>query len=222
MDNRENFDEEIKILKNALEVEPKNERILSLLGWLYFNKAESEKPRTVPIFGKDYLDNAIKCFQKSLELNPKNEKCWDGLGWSYFHKGRFDKRARKSFHCALEINSNYVDAWRGLGSLLIHLEKRILKEELQFCEKFLKRDKDNSYAWSYLGFIHKHRGNFDKAIDCFIKALKINPIDNETLNRLAFTYKNKGNFDRFFGIIVNKNVEVLGKRSVIKVDRRIK
>ncbi len=55
-------------------------------------------------------------------------------------------------------------------------------------------DSDKAIALTYIGMIHDDRGDYNKAIETFLRALKYKPIDSTILKNLALVYRHKKDY----------------------------
>ncbi|NLF83683.1 MAG: tetratricopeptide repeat protein [Candidatus Gastranaerophilales bacterium] len=78
--------------------------------------------------------------------------------------------------------------------LLGSTEQRLnneLKEALDYTEKY----PDVALSWTQLGTVYFNLKEYEKAVSCLQKAIKIDPSYLHAREKLAFTYKEMGNFE---------------------------
>ncbi|NXH62846.1 IFIT5 protein, partial [Rhabdornis inornatus] len=126
--------------------------------------------------GKRY-EEAEEIFQKVLHRN--DIPCDDKQG-IYFHYGNFQHFHMKSESKAIEY---YIEA------LKIDKDSYRRKQCIEAVEKLLiqkiKRGLGHATDFGRLGFVHKLNGRKQEAIECYEKAIALDPNNEEYLNALA-------------------------------------
>ena len=108
-------EEEIKLLKTALEKDPNNLQALIDLGDAYFDT--------------DRYQEAIDVYSKALAIDPKNPDVRTDLGIMYRKLGQFDK-ALEAFRQAAQDNPCTLTAGFNLGIVLE------IRQGMTFRERF--------------------------------------------------------------------------------------
>jgi len=69
-----------------------------------------------------------------------------------------------------------------------------LSQASDIFESLLLMDDSNPYAHAMLGSIHQQQNHFERAIDCYSRALKYHPKEINTLTNRGECYLHQGNF----------------------------
>jgi len=147
-------------------------------------------------FRKLYYDDARIAFEKAVELDPDFAMAYYDLAVSYANLQNIEardtalKRAK-----ALSLKATEKERLRIEGYYASAIEKDLdkwLRIRSQRAEKFPKEKE----IFSSLGNYYKNRGDFDKAIKEFNKALKLDPNYGMVHNELGYVYLNMGNFSK--------------------------
>lgn len=72
------------------------------------------------------------------------------------------------------------------------LSKRNDIQAANFFERAIEIDPTMSFAWTNLGIMHRIFGNYKRAENCYLKALKLNKLDQTPALNLSFLYKRMG------------------------------
>jgi tetratricopeptide (TPR) repeat protein len=145
---------------------------------------------------EDYT-KALSCLDKALQIDPKNAK-------AYFHKGNIFAKLEKyeeateSYQEALQLDPNPKYAL-AVSRLLVMVRKYMKNKEIgaeQAAEKVHKKiqesikeskalESDNADTWYRKGNDYINAKDFDKAIECFDRALLINPYFDDARKQKA-------------------------------------
>ncbi len=119
------------------------------------------------------LRDAIDLYQKSLELYPTAE-AYTFLGWAYSFQGRFDD-AIQECHKAIQVDPDFGNPYNDIGAYLI--EKGKLDDAIPWLEKATNAKRYESYCFPHynLGRVWEQKGNWEKAIESYDRALRSNP-----------------------------------------------
>lgn len=102
LSNRRQMDEAIKLCREVIAAQPKNEEALNLLGYLAIQV--------------NRLDDAEQAYQQALKLNEKNADAMVGMGVIAYLRGRYDD-AQTWFERALKVNPNHPQAKQNLETV---------------------------------------------------------------------------------------------------------
>ena len=167
---KDRLDLAIKHFKKALAIDPGYAPAKNNLGTAYMEK-------------KDW-DTAIKLFKEVAGdlLYATPQFPLSNLGWAYYNQGEYEL-ALKYYHEALEINSQFLNALRGLGLTYIAMGKG--PEAVAILEVSVKHYPQPQYAQLHfdLGEAYTLSRNYEKAFNAFQKVLKLVP--NTPLARKA-------------------------------------
>jgi tetratricopeptide (TPR) repeat protein len=145
---------------------------------------------------KFYYDEARIAFEKAVELDPDFAIACYYLASVYGNLQNIEashtaiKRAKALSHKATEKERLFIEAYYA-STIETDLEKYV-RIRRQMAEKFPK-EKENFYN---LGNYYWNRGELDKAIKEFNKALELDPNYGMARNMLAYTYLNMEDFSK--------------------------
>jgi tetratricopeptide (TPR) repeat protein len=128
-------------------------------------------------FRMDNKEKAIKYYDDALKINPNFAETWYNKGRTLGFDRRFDE-ARECFERAVELdpkNKEYQEF------------KKLALEELY--------PKD-AVAYNERGFAYIKKGDYDRAISDFNKAIRLDPQYVAAYYNRGFAYSEKGDYDR--------------------------
>jgi len=153
----------------------------------------------------DYSDTGMQEFQEILKQQPDNQAALRGLGYGYLRKRDFQK-AGEFFGKAAQADSNdprvlYYSAVLaqqegGLSSDPEHLAK--VQKQL---EKAITLDPDFADSYSVLAFILMSEGKPDDAMPRMIKAISLNPRNEQYSLNLAQLYLMQHKYDNAIALL---------------------
>ena len=120
-----NREEEIRLLKTALEKDPSDLQALLDLGNAYFDA--------------DRHQEAIDVYSKALAIDPKNPDVRTDMGIMYRKLGQFDK-ALEAFRQSAQEQPLHVNSRFNIG-IVLKYDKGDFKGAIQAWEEFLKLEK---------------------------------------------------------------------------------
>ena len=122
---------------------------------------------------KGEFDEAIKLYTGSIELYPTAE-AYTFRGWTYSFMGMLDE-AIEDCHHAITVDPDFGNPYNDIGAYLI--EKGQLDDAIEWLERATRAKRYERPAFPHLnlGRVYEKKRDWDKAIDCYQKALKINP-----------------------------------------------
>ncbi|MBM4125375.1 MAG: tetratricopeptide repeat protein, partial [Nitrospira sp.] len=119
------------------------------------------------------LEEAVTLYKRSLDTHPTAE-AHTFLGWTYSFMGKLDE-AIEECHRAIGMDPEFGNPYNDIGAYLIEQEK--FDEAIPWFERALKAKRYESPAFPHLnlGRVYERKGLWDQAIDCYKKALTLNP-----------------------------------------------
>ncbi|MBU0599166.1 tetratricopeptide repeat protein [bacterium] len=134
-----------------------------------------------------YLDQAIEEYYKSLKLFPEFELPYYGLGIIYFFKKGCLDEGIKCLKKAISLEPRFINAYVTLGKCYYEI-KRFNEAALSYQEAIKRSPPKIKIVASYysnLGIVYQAMRENKKAVDCFKKALEIDPNQREALENLS-------------------------------------
>jgi tetratricopeptide (TPR) repeat protein len=119
-----------------------------------------------------HLDRAIHFYKRSIEFYP-TAKAYTFWGWALSLKGLLDEAIEKCRQ-AIAIDPGYGNPYNDIGAYL--MQQRKFDEAIPWLNKALQASNYENYCYPYLnlGRIYEMKGFWDKALDCYKKALAEN------------------------------------------------
>ncbi len=133
------------------------------------------------------LAAATREFKKALQINPHYPEALNGLGLTLAAQG-LSQQAEHAYQKALEINPNYMRAYNNLAAL--YLDTRKPQLAILHLRRAVQLRPDYIQAWYNLGLAYEAINRWDKAINCYTKALQFGPIARVNF-RLGALYLNR-------------------------------
>jgi serine/threonine protein kinase/tetratricopeptide (TPR) repeat protein len=174
-------DESLQAFQKAIDVNPYYGLNYGRLGLAYFQ------------FG-DY-DKALAAFNRAVELQPDSAASYNNIGLIYFQMGKWNE-AIAAYQKALKLSPS-EDLYSNLGTSYFYLGHR--NDAVTMFQKAVALNPNEQlYAgnladalrWS--GDQTKAKAEYQHAIALAQKALKVNPVDADTLGYLGLYYAKSG------------------------------
>jgi len=167
---QKNFKEAIECFDQVINIAPKMAG-----GGAWINKAYALEE-----LGEN--KKALVCFDEALKINPKRFGLWNSKARIFLELKRYDE-ALKCIDRAIELEPSELILWRNKADILLAMGR--YKESVDSCDRALQIDDKNADVWNIKGlaFFIKLK-NYEEALKCFNKALKIHPnFDEAWLNK---------------------------------------
>jgi tetratricopeptide (TPR) repeat protein len=146
----------IKLLKRAVDVDPRNKYAWNNLGLAYLSIRQG--------------DDAVASFKKALEINPYDEFAYNNLGRAYWQDRRYDDAA-DAFHKQLENNPLDKFAHANLGAMYAEWHK--YDQAAPELEKAASLTPNDPSLQVSLGDAYLNLSQDDKALAAFDRAIEI-------------------------------------------------
>lgn len=123
---------------------------------------------------KGNTEKAISFFEKALEIEPNCIPAQMNKGKAYAKLGKYSE-AICCFNSVIKLNKKNCLAWKENGKAYFQLKNYI--ESIKCFQFVLDQNSEDATAWSNLGIALLAQGsiNNNRALECFNKALEINP-----------------------------------------------
>jgi tetratricopeptide (TPR) repeat protein len=167
INRNEDWQNEFILNQITLKSSPKASVLYNNLGNLFFKMGE--------------MNNAKTQYERALNLRPDFAEAHNNLGSVYYNKGELEF-AEKEFIKAIKLKPDYADAYSNLG--VIYRDKKLYKKAIIANKKAL-RLKPTSKTHNNLGIVYSMINEDEKAINEFLKAIKLNPYFIEIRFNLA-------------------------------------
>ena len=135
---------------------------------------------------KGELEEAADLYKKSIASHPTAE-AYTFLGWTYSFMGRLDDAIEECRH-AIKVDPDFGNPYNDIGAYLI--EQGQFDEAIPWFEQAMQAKRYESPAFPHLnlGRVYERKGRWDEALDCYKKALTLNPnyaLAKKALGRLV-------------------------------------
>ncbi len=226
------FESAERILKQAVQADPKNCEARLLLGQAYFKldrfdqaisafagllALENDNVEALLQLGilyrlKNRPEDAITALDRAIKLAPQKSELHYHLGMVLRQVGKFMK-ARENFERAIELNPNEVLAYNALGTVLGKLGRP--EEAIEVLWKGLQADPNNPSLHYNYGQNLEALGRMDEALSEYETAVKIRPSWQDAVNTLGMAYNKTGASARaieIFNRLISQNPKNLEAR----------
>lgn len=157
----EDYDESLKVVKQVLEIDPKNIKGLGLMGLTLMNKG--------------LYDQAMMSFQQVLLEDPENPFALNNLGYICYKKGIWGEAIEHLTKAAKQQKDRMAMLYANYYLGLVYYERMMLSDAIKFFEKALKLGPNLQEAYYYMGLAETKRYEFKMALGYFEKCRKIDP-----------------------------------------------
>lgn len=152
---------------------------------------ESSKYLVQTYLKLEETDKAIETYQAAIQRNPDDDTLRASLGQLFYSEERYDEAAEQ-YRGAVQVNPSATNRY-SYGEALIKVGN-YGEAEYQFNQ--VKRLDPESYAGDYgLGKMYAQNEQYDKAIEHFQKALKLEPTFYDALAEIGYTYADMGEIE---------------------------
>ena len=136
-------------------------------------------------------DKAVETYQRAIERNPSSDQLHSALGQLLYSEERYEESVAH-YRSAMEIDPSAENRY-AYGEALLKV-KNYTEAEHQFNQ--VKRLDRESYAGDYgLGKMYAQSEDYDKAIEHFEAALKLEPTFYDALAEIGYTYADMGEIE---------------------------
>jgi Tfp pilus assembly protein PilF len=119
------------------------------------------------------LELAVQLYKRSIEMHPTPE-AYTFLGWTYHFQGKIEQ-AIAECKKAIALDPDYGNPYNDIGAYLI--EQGRPDDAIQWLEKAISSTRYDAYhyAWYNLGRVYVAKEMYNKALECFEQARRIEP-----------------------------------------------
>lgn len=220
-----NIEKSLECFTKAIEIDPTFVEAYSERGWIYrvnlkeYKKALEDYKMCVKLdpdnsswylfrgntyYGLGELRKAIKDYTKGIEIYPDHQWLYDNRASAYNDLGEY-KKALKDANKAVEQSPNFYlgylvrgKAYEGLGrarEARKDFEKACELGNMEACRKF---GGESAEAWFRVGEQYRVNKDYKNALDCFTRAIELDPKHKHAYNRRAQIYVIMGKYNEAF------------------------
>jgi len=144
-------------------------------------------------FQKEKGKMHLRLLKKQLELTPENARCYFDLGFILFSQHNFAE-AIKAFKQTIEKKPGFKDAYFFLGKSLHAVQED--SDAIKILEALIALDDNYIEAHYVLGNIFFNQGDIPKALHCYNRVKKDNPVHPEVFFKLGLLMQKQGNLEK--------------------------
>lgn len=221
---KDNHEQAIKVLKQALELTNDVVDLYSLIGmeYLFLDKYEDAKTYFMKCLEADMDDysalyNVIYCFEFLnqnedaisylnifLDKNPYCEVAWHQLGKQYFTLKDYNK-ALTAFDFAIISDDTFVGAYLERGKVLEQLKR--YEDAIENYTITLKLDEPTSFALLRIGNCYEKLGNNELALQYYDRTVHEDPLLDKGWIAITKFYNKRGDKQKAL-FFINKAINI--------------
>jgi tetratricopeptide (TPR) repeat protein len=147
-------------------------------------------------FNEGNYTTALEELTKAVELAPNNPEYRHLLGLTYFKGKRMYNEAIVHFKEAVKQKPNFSEAHMNLGAVYLELKSwdMAIPHFEATLEDIFYRTPEGAY--NNLGWAYYNKGEFQKALENYKKAVEINPRFAMAFNNMGMTYDRAENAEK--------------------------
>jgi len=115
-------------------------------------------------------EEQLIAYQMLVKDDPQNPRLQNSLGFCYYRMGDYDS-AEQHYVRALALDPTYSVAYNNLGVTYLKNDKSDISKH--YFEKAIRYDAHNVKAMYNLGVAYFKKGDYFKALRCYLKAKKM-------------------------------------------------
>ncbi|PZO16327.1 MAG: hypothetical protein DCF25_12655 [Leptolyngbya foveolarum] len=142
---------------------------------------------------------ALESYEAALSVRDDAYEVWYGRGKALTKLNRLED-AIESFERSLQLNPQSAKTWASLGQALMHQEKdEAAISKFDKAIELLPADSSKAAPfWTHKGFLLKRLGQYQAALGCFDRSIKLNPKAARTWHYRGLTLMNLGQYDQAY------------------------
>ncbi|MDG1730586.1 MAG: tetratricopeptide repeat protein [Algibacter sp.] len=221
---KDNHEQAIEVLKQALELTDDVVDLYSLIGmeYLFLDQFEHAKIFFMKCLDEDINDysalyNVIYCFEflkqseeaitylnEFLDKNPYCEVAWHQLGKQYFSLNDYEK-ALTSYDFAIISDDTFVGAYLERGKVLEQLKR--YEDAIENYTISLQLDEPSSFALLRIGCCYEKLKNYDLALQYYDRTVHEDPQLDKGWIAITKFYNKKGDYQKAL-FFINKAINI--------------
>lgn len=149
--------------------------------------------KAVENLAQQNIQGAIEEFNKSIKIKPENAYAHNTLGILFFQTGKTEE-AKKEFEAAIKYKPNYVEAYMNIAYM--YEKTGNMEEAIKYFKLATVKNPYSYKGLAKMGAIYFRLGRYFDAESCFLRALRLQPLNPEVHSSLAFTYSKQNKNDQ--------------------------
>ena len=197
------YDNAIKYLKKAIEIDSNNINGYCMIAEAYYSKGDYDK-------SIESCKSVIEKYKQNKDIIPPLSMIYNYIGLSYYNKKEYVKAIENFYKAKKQAieerrknNKSLIDPigiYNNIG--LAYYKKGQYDDVIKELEEGLKENYKSAETYNILANAYSQKGNFDKAIEIYLIAIKKIPSMNldpniicKLYSNLSIAYANKRDFD---------------------------
>jgi len=152
------FDQAIKTLKKAIEINPENEPAVHELAYCFDLTNDTV--------------SAIKCYKDYLDIKPYSFTTWYNLGNAYSKAEQYDEALWAYDYCTI-ISEDFSSAFFNMGNIYLVIEN--FEKAIENFEKCIELDGEDALALDYIAEAYEHMEEYEIALTYYRRSIDIQP-----------------------------------------------
>ncbi len=140
-------------------------------------------------------EQAIAAFKRGLAIRPDSAECLNAMGVEYFNMNRFED-AREMFQRATQLVPTKSHYWNNLAAAYSQTNDREAALHALDTNERLAAPHGTWIDWYVLGNGFSNQKAYERAIDPFEQALRLNPRSGEIWTNLGVAQQGLGHWDQ--------------------------
>lgn len=158
-------------------------------------KISPEAQAIISAVDAGYYATTVKLVETFLVDHPDSQRAWLDLGQALAQLGRYEQ-SESAFQKVIDLDEGIpAEVFGEIGNL--YRSKGDFKSAVNWYQKQIDGNPDDSIGHLYLGNIRLRQGDFDEAISVFESALQCQSVCLEEVHySIGLAYRGKGDFNQ--------------------------
>jgi tetratricopeptide (TPR) repeat protein len=135
---------------------------------------------------KGKYNEACVCLNMAIDLHPASVAALNGVGDLCYEAENY-LRAAEFYESSLEVNKEQLGVLFRYATSLCMLDRWM--ESIPLLERYTSSVSDDARGWNNLGVVLREKGEVTRAIECYKKALEVDPSLTEAQKNLETAKK---------------------------------
>ena len=132
-------------------------------------------------------------FDKALRINPNSWEAYRGIGWLYYGVDRVKNIDNLQKAASLNHGPEFSDLLAEIGYAF--WEAGFNDKSEYYAKQLLILNGDSAQYYSFLGYYDFYNGNFEKALDLYLKSYELDTTDLASLHYTGFCLSLLGRYE---------------------------
>lgn len=142
-------------------------------------------------------DKGIWGYKEALRANAGYDEIYFNMATVLNQLGNNDE-AIEEYTRTLYINPLSLDSYVAMGTIFLQNPEKYAKAGIELYKQCLHLFPNNKDIWNNLGYLYTKTGNYNEALNAYLKAVSIDPDFELGKKNLKITLKHLGKIDKVF------------------------